>query len=101
MILSIILSNNSENYELVHFFVVVVPTWMWYFMFMRMWTQENDLILLFLYLNTVFVEFQNNFNCQHYWKIEQDGLREQFEAVPIHILSDAFPAISIIDAKAP
>ena len=53
MILSIILSNNSENYELVHFFVVVVPTSMWYFMFMRMWTQENDLILLSLYLDTV------------------------------------------------
>ena len=53
MILSIILSNNSENYELVHFFVVVVPTSMWYFMFMRMWTQEKDLILLSLYLDTV------------------------------------------------
>ena len=42
-----------------------------------------------------------SFNCQHYWQIEQDGIREKFEAVPIHILSDAFPTITIVDAKAP
>ena len=47
------------------------------------------------------IEFQNNFSCQHDWQIEQDGIREKFEAVPIHILSDAFPTITIVDAKAP
>ena len=47
------------------------------------------------------IEFPNNFNCQHDWQIEQDGIRENFEAAPIHIFSDAFPAITIVDAKAP
>ena len=42
MILSIILSNNSENYELVQFLVVVVPTLMWLIScFMRMWARKN------------------------------------------------------------
>ena len=61
-------------------------------------SNNKYLILLFLYLDAVFL---NNFNCQHDWQIEQDGIREKFEAAPIHIFSDAFPAITIVDAKAP
>ena len=102
-ILSIILSNNPENYELVHFFVVVVPTLMWYFLIYvyedvntRKWFNITLSVLRYS-----LIEFQNNFSCQHDWQIEQDGIREKFEAVPIHILSDAFPTITIVDAKAP
>ena len=100
-ILSIILSNNPENYELVHFFVVVVPTLMWYFLIYvyedvntRKWFNITLSVLRYS-----LTEFQNNFSCQHDWQIEQDGIREKFEAVSIHILNDAFPTITIVDAK--